>query len=785
MLGQILIYVAFGLSVLSGIFYLIAKDKPGLLKLGRFAYYGVTATMLAISMYLLSNILSHNFQMTYVWEYSSTTLPLNLLISTFYAGQQGSFLLWGLTLTLIGFFLIPYLKERNYEYVTMGIFVLIISFILLILIFKSPFEYVWQTYADQNVEVGFSPKEGRGLNPILQNYWINIHPPILFLGYSAMTIPYIFAISGLLKKDYRKWIRLAIPWTLFASAILGLGLMLGGLWAYETLGWGGFWAWDPVENSSLIPWLTAVTLVHTMYIHQKTGGLIKTNFVLAFLTFLFVLYATFLTRSGVLGDTSVHSFVSPGPLVYQLLLIFMVVFLLLAVITLFVRLNKIKSPEINFKVSSKEFVVSLGVISLILITFIVLFGTSWPIITDIVGITKSTVEVKWYNQLNLPLAVLMMIFSSLALYFSWSRTDLSRIIKKVMIGVTVGILLAVISAMMGVNQFSYLMLVFAVGFSLYVNLEFIVKNVKKDKKLIGGFVSHTGLALLLLGALASGAYSDSIQVSIRNGQYAEFKGYRIEHNGKQRVELEKHDREKYEYNIDIIKDSDTTRVHPVAFWSEFNDMETPFFEPGVKMTPFKDIYIAMALTPHYEVKPIALKKQLSAPISLDTNYKIKMLDFLMLDMQKGPMQEDGRPKEKMKIGTLVRLSNDKGYIKEDTIFAEMNMKTMTNDPIWYDLDTTNIQIGFMQIMPDKENLANSGALFMFKEKGGELSMPEEMLILEISDKPFINLVWIGTIFIVAGFLISLFKYMTPKQLKQVLKKDSELETDKEITTNSI
>ncbi|MER3329966.1 MAG: hypothetical protein RIF34_10345, partial [Candidatus Kapaibacterium sp.] len=187
------------------------------------------------------------------------------------------------------------------------------------------------------------------------------------------------------------------------------------------------------------------------------------------------------------------------------------------------------------------------------------------------------------------------------------------------------------------------------------------------------------------------------------------------------------------------------RVHPVAFWSEFNDMETPFFEPGIKLTPFKDIYIAMALTPHYEVKPIALKKQLSAPVSLDTTYKIKMLDFLMLDMQKGPMQEDGKPKENMKIGTLVRLSNDKGYIKEDTIFARMNMKTMTNDPIWYDLDTTDIQIGFMQIMPDKENLANSGALFMFKQKGGELSMPEEMLILEISDKPFINLVWIGTI----------------------------------------
>ena len=168
MTGQILIYVAFwALSLISGIFYLLSKDNDKLISIGRWAYYGMTGSMLAISMYLLSNILSHNFQMTYVWEYSSSSLPLNLLISTFYAGQQGSFLLWGLMLTLIGFFLIPYLKERKYEYVTMSIFVFVISFILLILIFKSPFDFVWETYADQGVEVGFMPEEGRGLNPVL------------------------------------------------------------------------------------------------------------------------------------------------------------------------------------------------------------------------------------------------------------------------------------------------------------------------------------------------------------------------------------------------------------------------------------------------------------------------------------------------------------------------------------------------------------------------------------------------------------------------------------------
>lgn len=769
MTGQILIYVAFGLSLISGIFYLLSKDNDKYNSIGRWAYYGMTGTMLAISMYLLSNILSHNFQMTYVWEYSSESLPLNLLISTFYAGQQGSFLLWGLTLTLIGFFLIPYLKERKYEYVTMSIFVFVISFILLILIFKSPFEYVWETYADQGVEVGFMPEEGRGLNPVLQNYWINIHPPILFLGYSLMTIPYIFAVSGLFKKDHKRWIKLALPWTLFGSGVLGLGLMLGGLWAYETLGWGGFWAWDPVENSSLIPWLTSVTLVHTMYIHNRTGGLIKTNYVLAFFTFLFVLYATFLTRSGVLGDTSVHSFVSPGPVVYKLLLIFMAVFFVLAIIALFIRLNKIKSNNINFEISSKEFIVSLGVIALILITFIVFFGTSWPIIAEIIGATKSTVEIKWYNQLNLPLAILMLIFSSTALYFSRKRTDLSTVSKRIGIAAVAGVILMVISAFLGVKNIVYLILVFSVGFALFANSEFIIQNFRKNTKLTGGYFSHIGLALLLLGALASGAYSESKQFSMRNGQYAEFKEYKIVFNGKQRVELEKRDREKYEYNLDVIKGNDTTRIHPVAFWSDFNDMETPFFEPGVKITPIEDIYVAMSLTPYYEVKPVALKKEMSSPVSLDTTYNLKMLDFLMLDMQKGAMDSDGKPKESMEIGILARISNDKGFITEDTLFARMNMKTMTNEPVWYDLDTTNIQIGFMQIMPDKEDLSNSGALFMFKEKEGELSMPEEMLIVEISDKPLIMLVWIGTIFLVGGFFISMVKYMKPRNIKKISK----------------
>ena len=214
-------------------------------------------------------------------------------------------------------------------------------------------------------------------------------------------------------KDYRKWITIALPWTLFGSGVLGLGLMLGGFWAYETLGWGGFWAWDPVENSSLMPWLLAVSLVHTMLVSKKNGGLIKTNYILASLTFILVLYASFLTRSGILGDTSVHSFVSPGPIIYKLLLIFLVAFFVLSIVVLIYRIKKIPLGSGEIEVNSKEFMLTLGSVVILGIFFVVFMGTSWPIITEILGVTKSSVDPSWYNKINLPLVELLMSINAL------------------------------------------------------------------------------------------------------------------------------------------------------------------------------------------------------------------------------------------------------------------------------------------------------------------------------------------------------------------------------------
>ncbi len=298
------------------------------------AFYHLTVISVILgSATLLYLILTHQFQYTYVWSYSSRALSTPLLISTFYAGQEGSFMLWALFTALIGVFLMRHSARYGYEAQVMSVFGAIELMLLLMLLVKNPFLYVWESWAGE-VQPGFMPADGRGLNPLLQNYWMVIHPQVLFSGFAAMGVPYAYAIAALLKRDYDYWFKPATPWIVFGTFVLGMGIMMGGFWAYETLGWGGYWAWDPVENSSLVPWLIGVAAIHTILSQRKSGAFVRTNLVLGMLCFVLVMYSTFLTRSGVLGDTSVHSFVDPGMWAYWLLMGMMALALLVPGVTL-------------------------------------------------------------------------------------------------------------------------------------------------------------------------------------------------------------------------------------------------------------------------------------------------------------------------------------------------------------------------------------------------------------------------------------------------------------------
>ncbi len=254
------------------IYYL--REEESILKVARIGFYTATALIVFQSVLLMWGILTHHFEWTYVYSYSSTDLTLYYLISTFWAGQEGTFVLWVLMGSFYGIYILRNYKED--EPLVMGLMNLVNAFIIMILIKKNPFAYVWQV--NPNVFApGVLPMEGTGLNPLLQDPWMTIHPPILFLGYSSSVMLFAFAISALIKKNYDNWIKPVYPFALFVGVTLGTGIILGGYWAYTTLGWGGFWGWDPVENSSLIPWLTSLALIHGIVIQRRQGGVKKTN----------------------------------------------------------------------------------------------------------------------------------------------------------------------------------------------------------------------------------------------------------------------------------------------------------------------------------------------------------------------------------------------------------------------------------------------------------------------------------------------------------------------------
>ncbi len=756
MLGKIIIDIAFVLSLVSSILYLVSYSKKGeVTVLARRLFYGVIAGIILVSGILLVNIFNHNYQFTYIWENSNSQLPPFLLMASFYAGQQGSFLLWLLFFAIIGIFLIPYSKKSNYEPMVMGFYGLIIMFLLLLLIVKSPFDFVWETFKDRGVETGFLPEEGRGLNPILENYWMVIHPPILFIGYATLAIPFVFAITALIRKEYKQWVELAYPWVLSASAILGLGIMLGGFWAYETLGWGGFWGWDPVENSSLLPWLTSMALVHTMIIQRKTDGLVKTNFILAIVSFILVLYATFLTRSGILGASSVHSFTDPGSTVYFILIGILILFVLFSLYTFFMRAKEISSNKINMSYASREFMLALGSIFILLSSVLVFFGTSWPIITELFGFKKSSVATSFYNDTNLPIAFLILLSNAICLFMSWKKTQFGGIFKKALLSLFISLIFSGLFIFYGITQLTSILLLFAIIFSFIVNAEFAINNLRKNPFSLGGYLSHIGISFFMIGILILGVKSSSVSFQIKKGDVKNISGYNISFVDKLQIDKELKDRQKFLYRLNLEKNGNKYSIDPVVYWSDFNERKSPIIEPGIKSFFLEDVYLVLKSSDYdKEFKSISIRETETIKCFLDTNISISLDKFEM-----------GQSKEADKnhplLGALVTYKY-KGKESVDTLFTKMKSTSEFSGIVWKNIPNTDYDIAFWSFVPSQTENSQFEAAFTFKKSSDKFIEPLEILTMEVSFKPFISFVWIGVMVIVLGFIISFVKNLKEK-----------------------
>ncbi|MEK6616999.1 MAG: cytochrome c biogenesis protein CcsA, partial [Bacteroidota bacterium] len=420
-LGNIFIIISFVAALLSAFaYFLAARSEPvsesetSWKKIARISFRIHSISVLGIVAMLFIMLFNHYFEFQYVWQHSNKEMDMQYIASCFWEGQEGSFLLWSFWHVVIGNILIRTLNHKsiihnpnsqNWEAPVMTTISLVQVFLcsmllgIYILDYKigsNPFIPFTRDTVDgfwEAMQRAIPPQDyphnylkyinGRGLNPLLQNYWMVIHPPTLFLGFALTIVPFAFAIAGLWKKKYNEWQRIALPWTFFGIMILGTGVLMGGAWAYEALSFGGFWSWDPVENASLVPWITLVGAGHVMMIHKNKGQSLFATFFLALITFILILYSTFLTRSGILGDSSVHAFTDLG--ISGQLLVYLGFFTLLAIILLIVNFNKLpKSPQED-SIWSREFWMLIGALILLIAYFQISLTTSIPVINKVFG----------------------------------------------------------------------------------------------------------------------------------------------------------------------------------------------------------------------------------------------------------------------------------------------------------------------------------------------------------------------------------------------------------------
>ncbi|MFB0907060.1 MAG: cytochrome c biogenesis protein CcsA, partial [Spirosomataceae bacterium] len=350
----------------------------------------------------------------------------------------------------------------------------------------------------------FIPKDGNGLNPLLQNYWMVIHPPTLFLGFSLTFVPFAFAMAGLWKKKYTEWVKPALPWTLLATVVLGTGIMMGAIWAYETLNFGGYWNWDPVENAVYVPWLVLVASFHTMLLAKKSSSALKYSLILVVAQFILILYSTFLTRSGILGNASVHSFTDLG--LSGQLLIYLLTFVFMAIILMVVRWKHLPKDNKEITTFTPDFWMTTGVILLLLAAFQVTVTTSIPVynkISELFGgnlnMAMPAEQIEHYTNFQMWFFIVIVALSGIAQFFWWKRID-EKTISKLLNPLIISLLLSsLIIVFFKVNNWKYILILTTSMFSIVANTNILTDVIKGNWKEAGGAISHIVVAMLLVG----------------------------------------------------------------------------------------------------------------------------------------------------------------------------------------------------------------------------------------------------------------------------------------------
>lgn len=820
-LGHLFVITAFVTAFISAWSYWKAQqsnelDRSWLIN-ARTSFIIHTISILGVGVTLFFIIYNHYFEYNYAYSHTDSHLPVHYLIATFWNGQEGSFWLWMFWQAILGVILI--FTQRNWEAPVMIVFALVQGFLVSMIlgvvlpgldlkIGSSPFILLRDAMQDPifKTQPDFIPKDGNGLNPLLQNYWMVIHPPTLFLGFAATLVPFAFGIAGLWMKKYSEWTKPALPWTLFAGAILGLGILMGGYWAYETLNFGGYWNWDPVENAVYVPWLILIAAIHTMMTYKSNNAGLRSSFILVIAVFVLILYQTFLTRSGILGEGSVHSFTDLG--LSGQLLIYLLFFTVAAIVLLAIRWKDIPVSEKELTIYSREFWIFMGALTLCLMGAQVIIETSKPVYNSISKIfggegnmAPKENAVEFYSYIQLWFAVVLCILSGTAQFFWWKKMDKNKL-KELITPLLFSLLIAVIIVnVLRVYNIAFAILLFAGIYIMYSSARIIISVLKGNPRLSGGGVAHIGVGLMLIGILFSAGYSKV--VSLNNTGLLISKEAGDEFNRDNLVLFVNEPRTMSDYTIEFLGE----RVEPKhkSGYIKRNDVELT--EDPFKLVAKKDIYYngkklynakeefeinpentyyeiefrrgnhSTTLYPRVQINP-NMGGFVASP-DLKKDFSRDIYTYVSAPMNKEEEPEWSKMEEiTVKIGQQFFVNDYVAHLKEVNRIEEIQGITLNKedvavkaiievqgerdtyvaDPIFLIRDRS--QVG--RLPSEINDLGVNLTLLNIHPETGEFSLgintrQKDFVIIKAMEKPYINILWLGTGVLMIGMTMAMIR----------------------------
>lgn len=856
--GHYFILLAFIAAVFSFFFYYITASRKDLLspdytKLGRlffrihsFAVFGMCGTLLFM-------LLNHYFEFHYVFQHSDMRMPMKYILASFWEGQEGSFMLWIFWHAVLGNIML--ISIRNFEAPAMATMALVQAFLgtmilgfyfdsfrigtnpFTILVREHP-DYFGAPFTMSKDYLDKLPEMARGLNPLLQNYWMTIHPPTLFLGFAATTVPFCYAIAGIWQKRFLEWQKPAIPWAFFGILILGLGLLMGGAWAYESLSFGGFWAWDPVENASLVPWLILVAAGHLMLINRARGNSIFASALFSILAFLFVLYSTFLTRSGVLGDSSVHAFTNLG---MQKQLALLVLFFLIwgvyhllskprtkilyvsitaalivasylglgttstsyliglcTVVFLFIAYKETFPEEkTEDHLWSREFWMFIGCLVLVISAMQITFYTSAPLHNKLLGLSpiksmftwlsettgleifqnlskanftakKPQEAIRFYNKWQVPFAIIICLLIAAGQFFKYKKTDLDKFTKNITLSFAIAVIISfAVMILMDIKEPFYIILLTTSLFAIFANLDYFIRILNGKVANAGASIAHVGFGMIMLGALISNGKKNVISANtsgvdlnmisqdlqnndniyLRKGDTLPMGPYHVVYKGRKQEGIN------IFFEVEYLKrDAAGTyksefTLHPFV---QTNEKMGDVAEPDTKHFWHKDIFTHVRQTPMDLPKPgkdelgPAEEKKVWLGDTIFAGNTFLVLDTLIPVDPKTIGMPDSALGIKAKLRMVTLDTNDN--ITLEPIYV---INGHTPESISAYNSKYKIRINISEIHPDERLIKMN--LFTGKKQ------ENDYIVLQAIEFPGINILWLGSVVMVIGSGISIWK----------------------------